>query len=314
MMGPLISRPDERLYRALTQLDDGEYWLVKPVCLDADSDGVSWTPGVRMGVKPGSWFHQTEVFGPVLGIMSARDLDEALALQNGTQYGLTGGIHTLDPAEVDYWAERVEVGNAYVNRGTTGAIVQRQSFGGWKGSAVGPGAKAGGPNYVAQFGTSGDPDGTVHDDTWLASAVISDELEWNANFSKEHDLANLGCETNAFRYRPLPSIAVRVAHDANEYDARRVRAAIDRCGTKIAAWSTSESAASFANKLQKLNVGRVRVVGSVEPELLEAARLANIHVADDPVTANGGVEMLHYLREQTISRTRHRFGNMFSVD
>ena len=67
-------------------------------------------------------------------------------------FGLTGGIQSLDPAEVDEWIARVEVGNAYVNRSITGAIVQRQPFGGWKRSSVGPGAKAGGPNYVRQLG------------------------------------------------------------------------------------------------------------------------------------------------------------------
>ena len=91
-----------------------------------------------------------ECFGPVLGIMRADTLEEAIKLQNSTGFGLTGGIHSLDQDEIDYWRENVEVGNAYVNRGITGAIVERQSFGGWKDSAIGSGAKAGGPNYVAQ--------------------------------------------------------------------------------------------------------------------------------------------------------------------
>src|SRR4029077_18394793 len=71
---------------------------------------------------------------------------------NAVPYGLTGGIHTLDPAHVERWLDEVEVGNAYVNRGVTGAIVRRQPFGGWKRSVIGPGAKAGGPNYVSQLG------------------------------------------------------------------------------------------------------------------------------------------------------------------
>ena len=148
-MGPLIGPPDEKLERALTRLDPGERWLVEPRRLGASL----WTPGVKAPVAPGSWFHLTECFGPVLGLMHAADLDEAIALQNATGYGLTGGLHALDPDEIAHWSEHVEVGNAYVNRHITGAIVQRQSFGGWKGSVVGPGAKPGGPNYVAQFGT-----------------------------------------------------------------------------------------------------------------------------------------------------------------
>ena len=145
--------PSGKLRRALTTLDEGEEWLVEPRRITGtDHNGEryeAWSPGVRLGVKPGSWFHQTECFGPVLGLMQAADLDDAIAIQNGVDYGLTGGIHSLDPHEVDTWTDRVEIGNAYVNRGITGAIVQRQPFGGWKRSTIGPGAKAGGPNYIA---------------------------------------------------------------------------------------------------------------------------------------------------------------------
>src|SRR5439155_22343965 len=97
-------------------------------------------------------FHLTECFGPVLGVMRAADLDEAIRWQNQPAYGLTAGLHALDPAEITRWREEVHAGNLYVNRGTTGAIVRRQPFGGWKRSVVGPGAKAGGPNYVASLG------------------------------------------------------------------------------------------------------------------------------------------------------------------
>jgi RHH-type proline utilization regulon transcriptional repressor/proline dehydrogenase/delta 1-pyrroline-5-carboxylate dehydrogenase len=99
-------------------------------------------------VRPGSFFHRTECFGPVLGLMRAADLDEAIALANDQPFGLTSGIQSLDDREVARWLERIEAGSLYVNRHTTGAIVGRQPFGGWKGSSVGPGAKAGGPNYA----------------------------------------------------------------------------------------------------------------------------------------------------------------------
>ena len=141
--------PSAKLQRGLTQLDDGERWLVEPRQLG----GNLWSPGVRVGVQPGSWFHVTECFGPVLGVMRADDLDHAIELQNATPFGLTGGIHSLDDAEVDRWLEGVQVGNAYINRGITGAIVQRQPFGGWKRSSVGCGPKAGGPDYVAEMVT-----------------------------------------------------------------------------------------------------------------------------------------------------------------
>ena len=140
MTGPLVGEPSPKLLRALTTLEPGESWLVEPECLDAENH--LWSPGVRVGVRPGSWFHLTECFGPVLGVMRADDLDHAIALQNAGEFGLTGGIHSLDEHEIRHWLDHVEVGNAYVNRHITGAIVQRQPFGGWKRSSVGCGPKA----------------------------------------------------------------------------------------------------------------------------------------------------------------------------
>jgi len=98
MMAPLIAPPTGPLFRALTTLEQGEKWLVEPRERPGSRRGAEgdvltsrrWTPGVRVGVVEGSWFHQTECFGPVLGVMRAKDLDHALRLQNATPYGLTG--------------------------------------------------------------------------------------------------------------------------------------------------------------------------------------------------------------------------------
>ncbi len=308
VMGPLAMPPSDKLYRALTQLEAGEEWLLKPRKLDAE--GKMWTPGIRMGVKEGSWFHMTEAFGPVLGVMYARDLDEALRLQNATEYGLTGGLHSLDKAEIAYWMERVQVGNVYVNKATTGSIVQRQSFGGWKGSVVGPGAKAGGPNYVMQFGSIRDE--SVKDEAWLRRARDRDQTVWDEVFGKEHDPQGLFCESNVLLYRAFPQVVVRVSEGANAFEIERVRAAIEKCGAKNVVWSDleKESAAEFAHELKKLNVPRVRVIGKVEEEVLQIAAESSIHVGSGDVVEDGRVEMLHYLREQAVSWTRHRFGNL----
>ena len=89
---------------------------------------------------------------PCSGSCAPTDLDEAIALANATPFGLTSGIQTLDDREIARWVDRLDAGTLYVNRPITGAIVGRQPFGGWKASSVGPGAKAGGPNYVLQLG------------------------------------------------------------------------------------------------------------------------------------------------------------------
>ena len=128
-MGPVIEEPGEKMRRGLTELGEGERWALRPRELDAT--GRLWSPGIREGVRPGADAHLTEYFGPVLAVMTAATLDEAIDIVNAVDFGLTGGIHSLDPEEVTTWLDRVEVGNAYVNRGITGAIVRRQSFVGW---------------------------------------------------------------------------------------------------------------------------------------------------------------------------------------
>lgn len=228
---PLIREPGEALRRALTKLDDGEEWLVQPRQI-GDNPRL-WSPGVRWGVRPGSWFARTECFGPVLGVVPVRDLEDAIAIQNEGEFGLTGGIHSLDEEETGRWQQRAMVGNGYVNRPLTGAIVRRQPFGGWKHSSVGGGAKAGGPNYVAGFAhwrAVGHPqlrspqkprvrellraleeilpEPSVRD-AWRA-AVGSDAWWWQREFGMAHDPAAVRGETNVFRYLPRASIELRI--------------------------------------------------------------------------------------------------------
>jgi RHH-type proline utilization regulon transcriptional repressor/proline dehydrogenase/delta 1-pyrroline-5-carboxylate dehydrogenase len=100
-------------------------------------------------IRPEHRLAQEEIFGPVLAVMPARDFDEALRLANSTSYALTGGLYSRSPVNVAAARERFEVGNLYINRGITGALVGRQPFGGYRLSGVG--AKAGGEEYLAQF-------------------------------------------------------------------------------------------------------------------------------------------------------------------
>jgi RHH-type proline utilization regulon transcriptional repressor/proline dehydrogenase/delta 1-pyrroline-5-carboxylate dehydrogenase len=149
-VGPLIRPPLGVLESALKELEPGEEWAVMPR-LRVDGNPHLVSPGVKWGVRPGSVTHWTEFFGPVLAVMEARDLEDAIDLVNATGYGLTSGLESLDDREQQRWQERIRAGNLYINRPTTGAIVLRQPFGGLGKSSVGPGIKAGGPNYVAPF-------------------------------------------------------------------------------------------------------------------------------------------------------------------
>lgn len=154
-VGPLIRPPSGALESALKELEPGEEWAVMPR-LHVDENPHLVSPGVKWGVRPGSFTHCTELFGPVLGVMEARDLDEAIDLVNATGYGLTSGLESLDDREQKLWQQHIRAGNLYINRPTTGAIVLRQPFGGMGKSAVGPGIKAGGPNYVVPLMTFDD--------------------------------------------------------------------------------------------------------------------------------------------------------------
>ena len=148
-MGPLIHPPGNDLAKALTKLETGESWALKPKNI-ADNPQM-WTSGIKWGVKSGSYTHMTEFFGPLLGVMQAKDLKHAVDMVNQTGYGLTSGLASLDRREQAYWTKRIKAGNLYINRGTTGAVTLRQPFGGMGKSALGAGIKAGSPKYVAQF-------------------------------------------------------------------------------------------------------------------------------------------------------------------
>jgi len=106
-------------------------------------------PHVFVDVKPGAVIAREEIFGPVVAVLKATDLDEALTIANGVKYALTGGLISRSPATIDRVRREFRVGNLYINRGITGALVERQAFGGFKMSGVG--SKAGGPDYLLQF-------------------------------------------------------------------------------------------------------------------------------------------------------------------
>ena len=297
MTGPLVGAPSDKLLRALTRLDDGERWLVEPECLNAQGDGVFgrlWRPGVKVGVRAGSWFHRTECFGPVLGVMRANDLDHALEMQNDVEFGLTGGIHSLDEREVAHWLERVEVGNAYVNRPTTGAIVQRQPFGGWKRSSVGCGPKAGGPFYVEAFGDWHLAEGCEPDGEAEFRAV------WRECFAAEHDPSGLRSESNVLRYRPLPAVDLYVAPDADPAAVEIARLAASVAGvhpTLVVSPATGTAEC-------------VRVIGSITDDGLAACHAAGVEVDLVQPVADAHIELRRWVREQAVSTTRHRHGRL----
>jgi RHH-type proline utilization regulon transcriptional repressor/proline dehydrogenase/delta 1-pyrroline-5-carboxylate dehydrogenase len=124
------------------------------VVLDVDWDerseeGFYVGPLIVADVEPGARVAQEEIFGPVLAVIKARELNEALAIANGTNYALTGGLYSRSPVHIDRVKREFLVGNLYINRGITGALVDRHPFGGFRLSGIG--TKAGGPDYLLEF-------------------------------------------------------------------------------------------------------------------------------------------------------------------
>ncbi|GAB2645662.1 bifunctional proline dehydrogenase/L-glutamate gamma-semialdehyde dehydrogenase [Gordonia jinhuaensis] len=347
-MGPVIEPASGKLLSALTTLEPGEQWLVEPRRLD--DSGRLWSPGVKTGVARGSQFHLTEYFGPVLGLMAASDLDEAIAMQNDVDYGLTAGVHSLDRDELSTWVNRVEAGNLYINRGITGAVVRRQPFGGWKRSAVGAGTKAGGPNYlvgltnwrripaaeslqphpvIATLPDIAVAAGVPGDDVAaLLRSLRSDAKAWDTEYSTVRDVSGLVAERNWLRYLPVP-VWVRAESDARLWEVLRVVGAGLVAGAELRVSSVREVpddiVAAFADlgvtvvvedgdawraSLAALASGRVRLIGGDTAQFAaDSGGRPEIALYGGPVVEAGRVEMLTFLREQSISATAHRFGS-----
>jgi len=311
MVGPLIAPPTGKLERALTSLDSGESWLVEPRQLDTVGapTGTSWSPGVRLGVRADSWFHRNECFGPVLGLMRADDLEHAIALQNAGDLALTGGIHSLDDTEVEHWLANVEIGNAYINRHITGAIVERQPFGGWKRSSVGGGSKAGGPGYVAQLAHI-----ACAPPTDAAHVSSSFQKVWNSWYALEHDATGLAAEANILRYVPLDHVVARVA-DGNDPQIDTLRTAATVSGVRLElSSSNNETDTAFAGRLAASSTRpeRVRLLCSLDDEARRVLHRADIAIDVDAPVADPMIELNRWVREQAISRTRHRHGRLLA--
>jgi RHH-type proline utilization regulon transcriptional repressor/proline dehydrogenase/delta 1-pyrroline-5-carboxylate dehydrogenase len=393
-MGPLIRPPSGVLETSLKELEPGEEWAVMPRLHVGDNPNLV-SPGVKWGVQPNGFTHCTELFGPVLGVMEARDLDVAIDLVNATGYGLTSGLESLDDREQELWCSRIRAGNLYINRSTTGAIVLRQPFGGIGKSSVGPGIKAGGPNYVVPLmrvadveeveGETKRREGTnraaavvplilastanaATDTRWVAdlnslhraihdgalggkansdaeasrvlTAIDSYETWASDEFRTAHDHFRLLGEDNYRRYLPVEPLRIRIHEDDTLSDVfcRALAARAAGCRATVSSppsisgpaadavalldrltdpWAgaiefVEEDDATLGAAMRLATDGRVRFASPERvPESVRAvAAEALQYIADAPVSTNGRVELLWYLREQSVSHVYHRYGNL----
>jgi RHH-type proline utilization regulon transcriptional repressor/proline dehydrogenase/delta 1-pyrroline-5-carboxylate dehydrogenase len=146
-VGPVI---DEEAYNRIKErIEHGKTEATLAYQGSAPATGYFIPPTIFTDVAPDSRLAQEEIFGPVLSVLKARDLDHAIEIANGTKYALTAGLFSRSPANVERIKAVLEAGNVYINRSCTGAVVGRHPFGGFKMS--GGGTKAGGTDYLLQF-------------------------------------------------------------------------------------------------------------------------------------------------------------------
>lgn len=347
MVGPMITNDNEKLLHAIENLEEGESWLVAPEFLDEKKYILK--PTVKWGVKPASFTFRNELFAPLLSVVCIDDLEQGIEFANSSEYGLTAGLQSLDEEEQLLWKNSIEAGNLYINRGITGAIVNRQPFGGMKRSAFGGGIKAGGPNYVScfvEFAENEVPATSVRsqlsdlvdadkDKNRLNYAAESYKNAWGTEFSLERDVNHIYGEENIFRYLPLKSIGLRVQENDNLCDILLILSAVTTAKTPL-----TVSISGSDSKLQAIekaaltllgivikmqdedrfveemdNYERIRICSPAASDAiyLKAAKLGK-HIANNKPLVEGRLEMLHYLKEQSIAYEYHRYGSIFGED
>ncbi|NOQ32226.1 MAG: aldehyde dehydrogenase family protein [Helicobacteraceae bacterium] len=267
-IGTLVNIPSNNLKKALEYVDETEEWLIKPSYAD-NKNPYMLKPSIRWGTKKGDFCHMSELFGPVLSVMCAENLDDAIDIVNSTGYGLTSGIESLDEREKKIFIEKLKAGNLYINRSTTGAIVTRQPFGGMGKSAIGSGKKAGGFNYVTQFldiSFDGEIPNDSADHAYIKKIeeILKDESEYkeilnetiktlknfaywlNKEFLQEHDYSDIRGESNIIRYINLKNITLVIDENDSIYEIM--------CSIGAAKMSGSILHISIPNKFDSLEL------------------------------------------------------------
>lgn len=347
MVGPMITNDNDKLLHAIENLEEGESWLVAPEF--ADEKKYILKPTVKWGVKSDSFTFKNELFAPLLSVVCIDDLEQGIEYANSSEYGLTAGLQSLNEEEIQIWRNKIEAGNLYINRGITGAIVNRQPFGGMKRSAFGGGIKAGGPNYVSCFVKFTEKESTPTSSVKSPlSEFVSDEKEkarldyacdsykkaWEVEFSEERDVNQLYGEENMFRYLPLKNMALRVeddelsdvllvihaAHTAKtpitisiSHDDKKLPYVEQAVATILGADVIVQDEEAFIKDMEKYE--RIRTCSTdVSDAIYEEAAKLGKHIASEKPLIEGRIELLHYLKEQSIAYEYHRYGSIFGED
>lgn len=348
IVGPMITNDNDKLMHAIEHLEEGESWLVAPEFIDKKKYILK--PCVKWGVKPTGYTFRTELFAPLLAVVCIDDLKQGISYVNSSEYGLTSGLQSLDEEEIDIWKNSIEAGNLYINRGITGAIVNRQPFGGMKRSAFGGGIKAGGVNYVSCFVEFRENDvipenseksplyELVSDEnskSRLNFAAYSYRKAWNEEFANERDVNHIYGESNRFRYLPLKRVGLRAEPHHKLIDILLTLHAASIAHTPVTISinpndekiSSLEKASKILNNIEIViqderrfisgidKYERIRVCSAdISEAIFKQAAKTGIHIATASPLSEGRIELLHYVKEQSIAYEYHRYGSIFGEE
>jgi RHH-type proline utilization regulon transcriptional repressor/proline dehydrogenase/delta 1-pyrroline-5-carboxylate dehydrogenase len=308
----LIRKPLPELEWALNHLEEGEKWLLKPKCFNTRE--TMWSAGIKLLSNSARYkrTHNTEFFGPILAILEINNLQEGIELANSTGYGLTSALESLNEEEHEIWKEGLKAGNLYINRSTTGAIVLRQPFGGMGKSAFGSGIKAGGYNYITQFlNFEGEKAQDYH-------SIFKNY------FAKEMDYLNISGQQNISRFLKLEKIAIRIEKKDNK-EIELALLASNLCAKEVCISAPSKeivsdlklpSNAFIAIETQEIFIAkindfeRIKFIGEEGnlQNILQEACKTGIFIIKHNSTGAGRIDLLSYLKEQSVSYNYHRYG------
>ncbi|MCL2597054.1 MAG: bifunctional proline dehydrogenase/L-glutamate gamma-semialdehyde dehydrogenase [Paludibacter sp.] len=344
-VGPMLTNKNENLEIALNNLESDEQWLVKPEYVDEKHYIIR--PSIKWGVKEGSFSFEGEIFAPMLSVVCIDNLKEGIKLVNSGDYGLTSGLETLDESEIELWKNSIEAGNLYINRGTTGAKVGRQPFGGIKLSSFGSGIKMGGANFAASFVNFKQKTiktipaaKTKHlptlstmlneaDNAYFQYIIENYLAAYKKEFQTEYQTQKIVGEKNTFRYLPLKNMVLRVAKEDGILDVAMVLSAaatakatltvsIDPNDAKLPILKkaleksyhiNAESEELFLLEMYKYD--RIRTLNTnISDKFYQTASKNGQYIASQIPLSEGRVELLNYFKEQTISYEYHRYGSM----
>ncbi len=268
----LCDNIDSKVQKALDELETYEEWALKPKFINNNKHLM--TPGIKYGTKKGDFTHMTELFAPILTVMKAKNLKEAIEIVNSTGYGLTAGFESLDEREWEYFHTHIEAGNIYINKPTTGAIVLRQPFGGVKKSAIGFGRKVGIYNYITQFldisqdnadenlleneltkaleNINLDDKDCINKLTLMAKSYV---YHYQNEFCLSKDYVGIRGEENLFSYTKIKNLAFRVCKEDNLQDILGVSLAASILKIKLLiSFDENENITKAKEVCEKLNL------------------------------------------------------------